>query len=334
MKEAMLWDPAGNDVVECSLCSHRCKIVDGKRGICGVRENQDGTLYSLVYGKAIAVHLDPIEKKPLYHFHPGTDVMSFGTVGCNFRCGFCQNWDISQRDIDMVKGPSMTPEDAVAVSLRQGAAGIAWTYNEPTIWFEFTYEASKLAKKEGLYTCYVTNGYMTAEALETIAPYLDAMNIDVKSFDDGFYSDLCGSHLEPVKKTCRRAVELGIHIELTTLIVPGGNDSREELDKFTKWVHDELGPEVPVHFSRFHGDYKMSDLPPTPAATLEMAYDIAKENGLAHVFLGNIRIPGKEDTYCPKCNNTVISRSGFSARATGSDWNICSNCGSEISVIL
>jgi len=299
-----------------------------------VRENRGGKLYSLVYGMASSGYPDPIEKKPLYHFHPGSTVMSFSTVGCNLRCLHCQNYHISQAAPDRYSTRYIPPEEVVSTTLSSGSAGVAWTYNEPTIWYEYTYDASRLVKDAGLYTVYVTNGYINPEPLRRIAPYLDAMNIDVKSGRDGFYPKVCGARRPPVLETCRLARELGLFTELTYLIIPTLNDSQEELHEYCSWVKSTLGPDVPLHFSRFHPDYKLDHLPPTPMKTLESAYRIAQEVGLEYVYLGNVPHGDYENTYCPECGELLIERYGFSAEVKGLTGNRCSACGREINVVV
>ena len=316
--------------VRCELCYQGCTIAPGETGHCRVRKNEGGVLNTLIYGLASAVHADPIEKKPLYHFHPGTDALSFGTYGCNFHCSFCQNWDISQKDCDDRdgRGRRVSVDDVVRMAKGSNCDGVAWTYNEPTIWHEFTYDASVAAKEAGLYTCYVTNGYIQPEPLRELAPVLDAMNIDVKAFRDGFYQKFSGAHLKPVLRTAELAVELGIHVELTYLIVPGENDDPDELRDFAKWAVGSLGADVPLHFSRFHGDYKMSSHGGTPMETMELAYRTAKEEGANFVYLGNVRTD-KGNTFCPECGEVLIDRSGFSVTSIRV---VCEKCGYRLPV--
>jgi pyruvate formate lyase activating enzyme len=328
----MFWHPLSGKTVQCELCRHECRIVDGKIGICGVRKNIDGKLYSMIYGCYSSVHPDPIEKKPLYHFFPGSYALSFGTIGCNFRCPFCQNYEISQEHYDITLG-NTTPEEVVENIKKYSCKGVSWTYNEPTIWYEFTYDASILAKKNKFYTCYVTNGYISEEPLRKIAPYLDAMNIDVKAFKGDFYKKLCKAKLEGVLSTCKLAKKLNIHIELTYLIVPKQNDDFEEIRNFCKWVADELGKDTPCHFSRFHPDYKMVDVYPTPMEILVNAYNIAKEEGLQNVYLGNIIDEKYESTYCPKCGNVVINRIGYDIETKYTDENRCGKCNEVLLIV-
>jgi len=329
-KEAMLWKPAEGGRAECSLCARRCIIKEGRRGFCRVRENRGGKLYTLNYGLVSSIAPDPIEKKPLYHFYPGSLALSFGTVSCNFRCLQCQNYSISQADLEGGGLRELSPEDAVNMAKKYDCRGIAWTYNEPTIWFEYTYDASKLAKEEGLYTCYVTNGYMTGEALEAISPYLDAMNIDVKAFGGDFYRKVCKAKLEPVVETVERAVAKGIHVELTYLIVPTYNDGEGDFRGFAAWVAN-LDDSIPVHFSRFHPDYMLTELPPTPVPTLEKARKIAMES-LKYVYVGNVPGHKGENTYCHNCGELLFERVGFRVRRTNMKNGRCIKCGAEVHV--
>jgi pyruvate formate lyase activating enzyme len=308
IKEGVLFDELADNKVRCNVCSHRCTIAEGKLGICRTRQNKNGKLYTLIYNTVSSEAVDPIEKKPLYHFLPGTLSYSLGTIGCNFRCQHCQNWNISQANLDESYTMEITPETAIKRALASGSKSISWTYNEPAIWHEYTYDSAVLAKKVGLKTIYVTNGYITPEALQRIAPYLDAFRVDIKSFSDDFYRKICGARLGPVLESTKLAKELGMHVETVTLIIPTKNDSPEEITQIIGWVHDNLGKDTPMHFTRFHPIYKMDDLYPTPVGTLEMAYDIAKKKGMSFVYLGNMGGHKYENTYCPKCNALLIDR--------------------------
>jgi pyruvate formate lyase activating enzyme len=332
-REALFWSREDSKVL-CELCPHRCHIGEGKRGICGVRENRDGKLYTLIYGKATSVTPDPIEKKPLFHFHPGTGALSFGTVGCNFKCGHCQNWSISQMKFEDVGFKDITVNDVVKMAKRQGCSGISWTYNEPIIWFEFALDGCKAAKENDLYTTFVTNGYIEKKPLEMIAPYLDAMNIDVKAFKDDFYKRVCKARLQPVLDTVKNAHELGIFIELTYLIIPGQNDAQEEIEGFCEWSSG-ISKDIPVHFSRFHPDYKMTSIPSTPMDTMEGAHGLAKKYGIKYVYLGNIMPGGKwENTYCPRCDELLIERWGFAVRKNNLKTDRCPKCGNSLGIRL
>lgn len=310
-KEAYLYDRLDDDTVKCKVCSHRCTIKDGKRGFCQTRENTGGTLYTLIYGLVSSEAVDPIEKKPLYHLLPGSRSYSLGTIGCNFRCMHCQNWNISQARLEESYVRYISPGDAVNNALGSGSKSIAWTYNEPTIWYEYTYDTAKLAKEAGLKTIYVTNGYITPEALEHISPYLDAFRVDIKAFNDEFYKKTCSAKLKPVLESTQLAKKLGIHVEIINLVIPTLNDSPEEIKAMSEWIRDSVGTDTPVHFTRFHPDYNMTQLPPTPLRTLERAYDIAKKAGIKYVYLGNVFDHEYENTYCPACRKLLIKRAGF-----------------------
>ncbi|MGD8968396.1 MAG: AmmeMemoRadiSam system radical SAM enzyme, partial [Anaerolineae bacterium] len=284
MKEAMLYQKLDDERVQCYLCAHRCRISEGKRGVCHVRENRGGALYTLVYGRTISQHVDPVEKKPLAHFYPGTTAYSIATVGCNFRCEWCQNADISQmpRDRHFIAGNKASPEQIVAAARRSGCRSIAYTYTEPTIFFEYAYDTARLAREAGIANIYVTNGFMTAgpgEMLETFDPYLDAANVDLKAFRDETYRRYVGGRLQPVLDSLKKMKELGVWVEVTTLVVPGINDDEEELRDAARFVAQELGPETPWHISRFYPGYQMTHVPPTPIATLRRAQEIGEEEG-------------------------------------------------------
>ncbi|NCD11329.1 MAG: AmmeMemoRadiSam system radical SAM enzyme [Epsilonproteobacteria bacterium] len=298
--------------IECDACYHRCKLHEGAYGICGVRRVENGQLRLLVYAKAAAAHIDPIEKKPLFHFLPHSRVFSFGTVGCNFSCQFCQNHEISQypkTKEHRIFGETLTPEMIVTLALKQGCQSIAYTYNEPAVFFEYTYDTAKLAHEAGLKNIYVTSGYETPKAIETIAPFLDAMNIDIKAFSQNFYHKICGASLQPVLDTLAYAHQKGIWIETTTLIIPTLNDSDKELREIATF-QATLDDAMPWHISAFHPTYKMLHLPPTPHDTLKRAHAIGKEAGLKYVYVGNVDDASHESTYCPQCHNGVISRHG------------------------
>ncbi|MGF3554608.1 MAG: AmmeMemoRadiSam system radical SAM enzyme [Thermoplasmatota archaeon] len=333
-KEASFWKKINDKKIQCTLCSHNCKIDDNKVGVCGVRKNEQGRLFTLIYGLTSSTAADPIEKKPLYHFHPGTYAFSMGTVGCNFKCSHCQNYTISTADPDSYYLKEITPENVVELSEEYYCQGVSYTYNEPTIWHEFCFDSAKLVKKAGLYTCYVTNGYISEEPLKEISSYLDAMNIDVKAFNDDFYKKICKARLEPVLRTCELAKELGIHVELTYLVIPTLNDSLDEIKAFCKWVVEKLDKKTPVHFSRFHPDYKMINLPMTPIRTLQRIYNIAKETGILYTYLGNVIHGDYENTFCPNCGNLCIRRIGYSISLIGFKNGKCSKCGYVLPIVL
>jgi pyruvate formate lyase activating enzyme len=332
VKEAMLYEKLEDNRVRCNLCAHRCLIHEGKRGVCTVRENQGGMLYSLVYGRPISMAIDPIEKKPLFQFYPGTAAFSIATVGCNFRCRFCQNADISQwpRERGPVTGPYVPPETVVREAQRRRSRSIAYTYTEPTIFTEYAYDIAVLAHEAGIANVYVTNGYMTPEMLDAFHPHLDAANVDLKAFRDEFYKEQCGATLQPVLDALIKMVQLGVWVEVTTLIIPGLNDSDEELRQIAGFVADELGPQVPWHISRFHPAYKMLDRPRTPVDTLHRAREIGHEAGLRYVYEGNVPGAGGEDTICPGCGRPAIRRLGYQILEYAVEDGRCEHCGAEI----
>jgi pyruvate formate lyase activating enzyme len=315
--EAYLYDSLPDNQVRCNLCRHHCLVKDGRRGLCGVRENNAGKLSTLVYGKLIARHIDPIEKKPLYHFLPGTLSYSVATVGCNFRCRFCQNADIAQMPADrrgLIMGENVAPDEVVAAAEKGGCRSIAYTYTEPTVFFEFAYETAKRAHRRGIKNVFVTNGYMTDAALDMIQPYLDAANVDLKAFNQTYYREICGARLKRVKETLRAMKARNIFLEVTTLIVPGLNDDRGELEALATFLKDSLGAETPWHISRFHPTYKLTDRPPTTRETLLEAREIGLRSGLKYVYTGNIPGEESENTYCHACGKPVIERWGFRIR--------------------
>ena len=290
IKEAMFYEKLKEDIVHCYLCAHNCNIAPDKFGYCGVRQNVRGNLNTLVYAEAIASNVDPIEKKPLYHFLPGSVSFSVATVGCNFRCGFCQNWRISQvsKQDKYRLGRELMPEKVVEEAKRNQCKSISYTYTEPTVFFEYAYDTAKLAKQAGLKNVFVTNGYMSKEALEAINPYLDAANIDLKSFREEFYLKNCKAHLKPVLETIKLAKSLNIWIEITTLVIPGENDSFSELADIARFIAD-VGEDIPWHISRFHPDYRFLNQKPTPIETLKKAKELGKEAGLRYVYIGNVK---------------------------------------------
>ena len=331
MKEALLYQKMEDNKVRCELCAHRCLLTDGKTGICGVKENIGGTLYTLVYDKVISAHVDPIEKKPLFHFLPGSTSFSIATVGCNFRCLHCQNYEISQmpKDQKRISGSNMPPEDIVRAAHQHGCESISYTYTEPTIFFELAYDTSKLAHEQGIKNVFVTNGYMTEEALLMIKPYLDAANVDLKFFNERTHKRVCGASRDPVLDTIRRMKEFGIWVEVTTLIIPTKNDSDEELGQIAKFI-TEVGVDIPWHVSAFYPTYKMLDLPRTPAATLERARKIGIGAGLRYVYTGNIPGDEGEHTLCYNCKAVLIHRVGYEIVSNHIRDSRCPYCGAAI----
>ncbi len=329
-QEAMLYKKLDEKKVQCQLCAHKCKISDTKFGICGVRQNTDGKLYTLVYGETIASHVDPIEKKPLYHFLPGSYSYSIATVGCNFQCEFCQNWQISQssKKSDLgISGVPMAPEVVVKNAQKNNCKSIAYTYTEPTIYFEYAYDTAKLAKEAGLSNIFVTNGFMTKDAIETIKPYLDAANVDLKGYSDEFYIKLCHGKLQPVLDSIKLMKELGIWVEVTTLVVPGQNDSDKELNNIAKFIAG-VGEDIPWHISRYHPDYKYMSSPPTPLNTLRKAEEIGKKHGLYYIYMGNVH-EGLH-TFCNNCGEQIITRAYMGVESLNVEDGKCPKCGTEV----
>ena len=328
LKKAILYENLINGKVKCNLCAHRCIIAPSRRGICGVRENIGGDLYSLVYGKTTALHVDPIEKKPLYHFYPGSKALSLATIGCNFKCSFCQNHDISQaskKDWDGKDEKEILPSQIVALAKKYECRSISYTYTEPTIYFEYAYDIAQLACKEGLANNFVTNGFMTQEALNTISPYLHAANVDLKCFKEETYKNVMGGRLQPVLDTLKLMKKLNIWVEVTTLIIPTVNDSDEELNQIAEFIGG-LGREIPWHVSRFHPDYHLLNIPKTPVETIKRAREIGKKAGLRYVYTGNILWDDGEATYCYKCGKALIERTGFSINKNSINKSCCPIC--------
>jgi pyruvate formate lyase activating enzyme len=331
LREALLYEKTEEEKVHCFLCNHHCIISPGKYGICGVRENRGGILYTHAYGKLISQGVDPIEKKPLYHFLPGSTSFSIAAIGCNFQCGFCQNWQISQ--VKEAKGLGLHPSDAkpdeiVEKAKRSGSKSISYTYTEPTIFFEFAYDIAQRAKKEGLLNVFVTNGFMTEEMLALMHPFLDAANIDLKSFRDDFYRSVCKARLAPVLKNIEKMKRLGIWIEVTTLVVPGQNDSENELRKIAAFLA-QVDKGIPWHISRFHPQYRMDDLRSTPLPILDRAFEIGKEEGLRYVYLGNVWGDGNA-TRCHRCGILLVERRGFSINKYRINKGRCPGCSTPI----
>ncbi len=327
MKEAMIYEKLEGTDVRCHLCAHNCLIHNRDRGICAVRENRDGTLYSLVYGKLISLNIDPIEKKPLFHFLPESSSLSIATAGCNFKCQHCQNYEISQfpeKGAFSIPGSATTPEEVVEAALENNCKSISYTYTEPTIFFEFAFDCAKLAHENGIKNIFVSNGYTSAEAARIIAPYLDANNIDLKG-SDMFYKNICGARLRPVQNTIKLMKELGVWVEVTTLIIPDHNDSDKDLDEIVNFI-SSVDTAIPWHVSRFYPTYLLKDKPPTTIESIRHAGDIGKKKGLKYIYEGNLPGRGSENTYCPSCNTLAVERYGFKVLQNTITNNACPSC--------
>ena len=327
--ETFLYEKLDDKAVKCNICNHFCIIKQGKKGICKVRENKGGSLISLVYPKLIANSVDPIEKKPLFHLKPGSYSYSIATMGCNFKCSFCQNSNIAQvpGNANITQGQDILPETIVQQALKTGCESISYTYTEPTVFFELALETAKLAKNKGLFNIFVTNGFMSPKLLEMVAPYLDAANVDLKAFDDKFYQNYCSARLEPVKNNIKKMKELGILLEITTLLIPGLNDDENDIKALARFIANDVSKETPWHISRFHPSYKMMDQPATPVAALEKAYDAGKAAGLKYVYIGNVPGSSWENTYCHSCGELLIKRYAYNIKNYMEDKGKCNKCG-------
>jgi len=331
--EAKYWRKIEGETIQCELCPNLCVLPNLARGRCGVRINLDGKLYSLVYGKPVAVHVDPIEKKPLSHFLPGTPVFSIATAGCNLGCIFCQNWQISQTLPEDAKHENLSPAQIVALAKKYQTPSIAFTYTEPTIFYEYMLDTAKLAKKNGIRTVMHSCGYINPKPLKELLQYIDAANIDLKGFSEDFCREMSYGRLQPVLETMKTIKKEGVWLESTNLIIPGKNDDPKMIRSMCRWIRKELGPDVPIYFAAFHPNYKLKGVPPTPVKTLEMAYRIAKEEGLRYVYIGNVYGHMHENTVCPKCGKTVIKRRGYSIVENNLKNGRCKFCGEKIAGI-
>jgi len=332
-REGRLFEQLSDKLVRCLVCPRRCVIKPGQRGFCRTRENREGKLYTLIYAETTSMAVDPIEKKPLFNFWPGSFIFSISTLGCSFTCPWCQNWQISQASPGEIVTEQVAPERVIELTKRYKCHSIAYTYNEPIIWFEYVLDTAQLAKKENILNVLVTNGFISLEALEVIAPFIDAANVDIKGFTEEFYRKYCSATLKGVLDATEAMVKKGIHVELTTLIVPGINDAPEEIKQLCQWVLTKLGPDVPLHFSQFYPMYKMSYMQPTPVSTLVRAREIALNEGLNYVYIGNVPGEKGENTYCPKCKTLLVERFGFEI----TKWNLteemqCPKCDTPIAI--
>jgi pyruvate formate lyase activating enzyme len=329
-KEALFYDKLTDKLVQCHICPWNCMIKEGDLGFCRARKNINGTLYALGYAAPCAVHIDPIEKKPFFNYHPGSEVFSLASAGCNLRCKFCQNWEISQSSPLETQNYDLSPRDIVKEALKEHCRFIAYTYSEPTNFYEYMLDICKLAKKRGLKNIYHSNGYINPEPLKALCHYLDAANIDLKGFSEEYYQKICGAHLQPVLDTLVTLHKQGVWLEITNLILPGENDDPEMIKAMCQWIMANLGPDVPLHFSRFYPTYQLKNLPPTQIRTLEQARDIAISAGIHYVYIGNVIGHPGESTYCPNCHKTVVKRVGFSVIETHITAGKCAYCGYPI----
>jgi pyruvate formate lyase activating enzyme len=322
--------PHQGQYVRCALCPHRCILAEGERGLCRVRENRGGRLYTFAYGNPCAIHVDPVEKKPFFHFLPGAAAFSLATAGCSLRCKYCQNYTISQRRPEETRNEDAPPQAVVAATAQSGAPVVAYTYSEPMVFYEYMLDTARLARRAGLRNVVVSAGYVNPEPLRALCRAVDAIKIDLKGYNDGFYRQVCGGTLAPVLESIRVIHEMGVHLEIVNLVVPTLNDDLDELRALAAWVLETIGPDVPLHFSRFHPDYQLTNLPPTPIETLEAARQAALDAGLHYVYLGNV--PGHEGnhTYCPHCGHMVVQRAGMSTAAMHIVDGRCATCGAPI----
>ncbi len=330
--EAMFYENIGGDTVRCTLCPTQCVVRDGGRGLCGVRENRGGTYYTLVYGTAAALNIDPIEKKPLFHYLPGTRAFSLGTAGCNLHCKNCQNWEISQVRPEQVDRPiPLSPQTIIAKAREYGTASIAYTYNEPVIFYEYMRDTAQLARSNGLRSVMISNGYINRQPMLELAPHLDAVKVDLKGFTDSFYRDYCGGTIEPVKQTIKRIHALGKWLEIVYLVIPTLNDSMATIRQMSDWLKAAAGADVPLHFTRFMPCYQLKKLPPTPVSTLEACREVAMDRGLNYVYVGNVPGHEGENTYCAHCGKVVIRRHGYEILERNvTSGGACKFCGKQI----
>jgi len=331
MKEALFYKKLKNKYVKCVLCPNFCTINEGNYGSCRVRKNIGGKLYALTYGKPCSTAIDPIEKKPLFHFLPGKNAYSIATVGCNLHCKFCQNWQISQAYPNEIPFSNLEPEEVVEDAIANKCKIISYTYTEPTIFYEYVFDIAKIARKKGLKNTMITNGYINLEPLRKLYKYIDGANVDLKSFSDEFYRKICFGKLEPILDAIKEMKKLGVWIELTNLIIPTLNDEKKQIQEMCKWIVENVGKDCPLHFSRFFPMYKLTGIEPTPKSTLIKAMEIAKNEGIEYVYMGNLFVEKEENTYCPKCGELIIKRAGFSVLENKIKNGKCPKCGKKIS---
>ena len=330
-KLANYWQPIEGDVVQCLLCPRKCVLGTGQRGVCTVRICKDGKLYTLGYGNPVAIHIDPIEKKPFFHVAPGEPVYSLAVAGCNMRCIFCQNWQISQSRPDETQNYALSPENVVSEAIQNKCKFIAYTYTEPTVFYEYMLDIAKVARQKGIKNTMHTCGYINPEPLKELLKYMDAVNVDLKGFSEEFYAKIgLMAQLEPVLDTLKAIKKQGVWLEITNLLIPGFNDDPAKIKEMCVWIKDNLGPDVPLHFSRFMPAFKLENLPPTPVEKLKEAYDIAKAAGLKYVYIGNLPGAPEESTYCPRCGKVVVKRQGYQIQEDNIIKSKCKFCGYTI----
>jgi pyruvate formate lyase activating enzyme len=328
-REARYYEKIADKKIICRLCPHECRIADRERGACGVRENRGGTYTTLVYGNPCSVHVDPIEKKPMFHYYPATQTFSIATAGCNFVCRFCQNWEISQKRPEQIKSINLFPAEVIRSAKNNACRTVAHTYTEPVIFFEYMLDCSIQGKKMGIPNVMISNGYIQEKPMRELCRYLGAVKVDLKAFTEKFYQEQCSGTLKPVLDTLQVLKDEGIWFEIVVLIIPTLNDSRKEIDDMTRWIVKELGPDVPVHFSRYYPTFMLKNIPPTPPSLLEMAHKIARDNGVHYAYVGNI-LSDAANTYCHSCGKLLIERLGFSTDIVGMKGNTCKHCGQKI----
>jgi len=329
VRGAMFFETASRNRVICRLCPNECVLREGERGICRVRENRDGRLVTLVYGTPCSANVDPVEKKPLFHYHPGTTAFSIATAGCNMSCRFCQNWEISQQGPEKIRSANLPPAAVVQLARKRGCTSVAHTYSEPVVFYEYMLDCAKAGRRAGIPSVMISNGYIQEAPMRKLCRSLGAVKIDLKAFTDKFYREICGGTLAPVLHTLEVIKDEGLWLEIVVLLIPGLNDTPAEIRAMTRWIANKLGTRVPLHFSRFFPTYRLRNIPPTPRATLERAWRTAREAGLEYVYVGNLMSPSRH-TRCPGCGTELIHREGFSAQITGLKGNRCRNCGREI----